>query len=213
MQPLRKMLQRPFPYRQYNITTILIGINVGVYVITSFAGRYLLFFLSMSPLMILRGALWQFITYFFIHYGFFHLFFNMLGLYFFGMQVERVLGSWEFLLFYLLIGFLAGVFSFFSYTMLGGGAIRLAGSSGAVFAVLLAFAVLYPDARIFIFGIFPIKAANIVLLYTGIEVFSQLRGGSNIAHLTHLAGFAWALLYFYVRLNINPIQRLFNKYR
>jgi membrane associated rhomboid family serine protease len=90
----------------------------------------------------------------------------------------------------------------------------LLGASGAVFAVLLAFATYFPDARIFIFGIFPIKAPYLVMGYAAIELFSQMANVSSaVAHLTHLAGFGFALLYFIVRLGINPIRIFFGRGR
>lgn len=145
----------------------------------------------------------------FVHSGIRHLVFNMLGLFFFGTQVEREMGSYEFLLFYLVSGTLAGLFSLAVYWFGGSYYVFLLGASGAVFAVLLAFATYYPNAQIFVFGIIPVRASVLVLVYTVIEIFSQMRGGSNVAHLTHLAGFGFAYLYFVVRMEINPARRFF----
>jgi membrane associated rhomboid family serine protease len=116
------------------------------------------------------------------------------------------MGSREFLLFYLLTGTLAGVFSFIVYFFSGTNVILL-GASGAVYAVLFGYAVYFPDSRIYIFGILPIKAVTLVLVYTAIEIFSQFTSvRSGVAHLTHLAGFGFAFLYFLWRLGINPID-------
>jgi len=83
------------------------------------------------------------------------------------------------------------------------------GASGAVFAVSLAYAVLFPDSIIYIWGILPVRAPIMVLGFTVIELVSQFtRPQSGVAHLTHLAGFAFAWLYFVVRFNINPWKRL-----
>jgi membrane associated rhomboid family serine protease len=83
----------------------------------------------------------------------------------------------------------------------------LLGASGAVFSVLLAFATFFPSAMIYIFGIIPIRAPILVLGYTAIELFAQISGGGgNIAHLTHLAGFLFAFLYFVLRLGVNPVR-------
>lgn len=143
----------------------------------------------------------------FTHANISHIFFNMLGLFFFGTQVERRIGSSEFLLFYLLTGFLAGLFSFIVYTLTGMYGAVLLGASGAIFAVLLAFAVYFPYANIYIMGIIPVKAPLLVIGYTAIELFSQLLSiNSGVAHLTHLAGFVFAFFYFLIRLNINPIE-------
>jgi membrane associated rhomboid family serine protease len=142
----------------------------------------------------------------FVHSGISHIAFNMLALFFFGQSVERQMGSREFLLFYLLMGTLAGIFSFIVYFFTGSNVILL-GASGAIYAVLFAYAAYFPDSRIYIFGILPIKATTLVILYTAIELFSQFGNfRSNVGHLTHLAGFAFAFLYFIIRLGINPID-------
>lgn len=168
-------------------------------------------FLAMNPVLtVVQGFWWQPFTYMFVHSGISHLLFNMLGLFFFGTQVEQELGSWEFLLFYMLTGVLAGFLSLAIYWYSGTYMVFLLGASGAVFAVLLAFATFYPNAQIYIFGIIPMRAAALVTLYTFIEIFSQIRGGSNVAHMTHLAGFGFAYLYFIIRVGLNPWRRFFS---
>ncbi|MFW6227881.1 MAG: rhomboid family intramembrane serine protease [Alkalispirochaeta sp.] len=206
-QPLWR---RPLPYYNGNITFILIGINLFVF-FASTISRDIVSYLAMNPaLTVVEGFIWQPFTYMFAHSGISHLLFNMLGLFFFGTQVEHQLGSWEFLRFYLLTGLLAGVFSLGVYWFTGSYYVFLLGASGAVFAVLLAFATFFPDAEIYIFGIIPVRAAVLVIGYTVIELFSQMSGrGGNVAHLTHLAGFAFAYLYFVVRVGISPYRRFF----
>jgi membrane associated rhomboid family serine protease len=191
------------------MTLILIGVNVLVYALTSVA-REASVYLSLIPAAVLRlGWVWQPFTYMFVHANLQHLLFNMLGLFFFGSAVERSLGSREFTLFYLLTGTLAGLFSLAAFSLSGAMGIRLVGASGAVYAVLLAFAVINPRARIFIWGLVPVPAPLLVLGYTVIELWSELFGaGGNVAHLTHLAGFAFAAIYFPVRHGVNPIRRL-----
>ncbi len=201
------ILQRRFRYSYSNVTLYLILINAAVFMLT-YISRDLLVYLSMIPGLVLQEHYyWQFFTYMFAHSNFSHILFNMLGLFFFGTQVERRMGSKEFLLFYLLTGFLAGLFSFFYYWATGGYGVILLGASGAVFAVLLAFAAYFPQARIFVFGIIPIQAPILVVIYTAIEIFSQVTSmRSGVAHFTHLAGFAFSYLYLLVRLRINPID-------
>jgi membrane associated rhomboid family serine protease len=117
------------------------------------------------------------------------------------------MGSSEFTLFYLVTGVGAGVFSFIVYMLTGMYGVILLGASGAVFAVLLAFATYFPHAQIYLMGIFPIRAPVLVIGYTAIELFSQVFSvQSGVAHLTHLAGFAFAFLYFVIRLGVNPID-------
>ena len=201
------ILRKKFPYTFYNMTLILIGINVVLFFLSS-TNSNMIYYGSLIPIFIIeKHYYWQFLTYMFFHSNITHLLFNMLGLFFFGSQVEKRIGSWEFLLFYLVTGLLAGVFSFAVYVWTGNYVVILLGASGAVFAVLLAFAVFFPFARIFVFGIIPIQAPLLVVIYTVIEVFSQVSGqNSNVAHLTHLAGFGFAYLYILIRMGINPIE-------
>ena len=169
--------------------------------------RSVLYTAMIPGLVIQKFYIWQFITYMFTHGGFSHILFNMLGLFFFGMQVERRIGSHEFLLFYLLTGVLAGILSFIIYYLTGSYNVILLGASGSIFAVLFAFAVYFPNAKIYIMGIFPVKAPMLVIAYTVLELFSQITSSrTGVAHLTHLAGFGFAYMYFIIRLGINPID-------
>jgi rhomboid family protein len=201
------ILRKKFPYTFNNMTLILIGINVVLFFLSS-SNSNMIYYGSLIPIFVIREHYyWQFITYMFFHSSMTHLLFNMLGLFFFGSQVEKRIGSWEFLLFYLLTGLLAGIFSFAVYVWTGNYVVILLGASGAVYAVLLAFAVFFPFARIFVFGIIPVQAPLLVVIYTVIEVFSQVSGrNSNVAHLTHLAGFGFAYLYILIRMGINPFE-------
>ncbi|MDY0371879.1 MAG: rhomboid family intramembrane serine protease [Sphaerochaetaceae bacterium] len=199
------ILNKKFRYTYTNVTLKLIIINAAVFLLTMLVPRTY-GYLAMVPVYIVyRHWYWQVLTYMFVHGGFTHLLFNMLGLFIFGTPVERRIGSKEFLLFYLLTGVLSGVFSLISYVLAGTNVV-LVGASGAIYAILLAFAVLYPTARVFIFGILPVRAPVLVIGYTVLEIFNQITGSSQgVAHLTHLAGFAFAYLYFLFRLRINPI--------
>lgn len=203
MNILRKEFRYSFDY----ITLYIIGVNFIIYFITM-ASPLLFYNLALIPELTRNGALWQPITYMFVHAGFQHIFFNMLGLLIFGLAVERTMGSKEFLLFYLVTGTLAGLFSLFAFMLMGINA-PLVGASGAVFGVLFAYAVIYPRSIIYIWGIIPVRAPLLVLGYTILEIFNEITGlQGNVAHLTHLAGFAFAAAYFPIRHGINPIKRL-----
>jgi membrane associated rhomboid family serine protease len=162
--------------------------------------------------MVMRGWVWTFVTYMFVHGGFSHILFNMLALFIFGTQVERYMGSREFLSFYFITGALAGVFSFVVYYFTGSYRVVLLGASGAIFAVELAYAVFFPDSIIYLWGILPLRAPVMVLGFTALELFSSVFGlNQGVAHLTHLAGFGFAWLYFVIRFGINPWKRLFGR--
>ena len=203
----RRLLGRPFPYTYNNYAFILIVINILVFMLNSLSPNSTFYTAMIPGLVLQKGFVWQFLTYMFTHSGLSHILFNMLGLFFFGVQVERRIGSKEFLLFYLTTGVLAGVFSFVVYLLTGMFGVILLGASGAVFGVLLAFAVFFPHANIYLMGIFPIRAPVLVIGFTAIELFNQVFGmQSGVANMTHLAGFGFAYLYLVLRLGINPIE-------
>jgi membrane associated rhomboid family serine protease len=134
---------------------------------------------------------WTLIGYMFAHANFWHLFWNMIGLFFFGPPLEARWGSREFIKFYLICG-------------LGGAALSFAfapsspiiGASAAVYGVMLAFAMNWPDAPIYIWGILPVKAKYLVGVLAVFSIMSMMGGGGgNIAHAAHLGGFVAAFLY------------------
>jgi membrane associated rhomboid family serine protease len=196
-----------------NATLFLVAANVAVFLAQNFFPEWTNAFLPLTPSEVTgAGMYWQFLTYMFTHGSYTHIIFNMIGLYLFGVQVERRVGSTEFLLFYFFCGILAGIFSFFAYSLLGWENIHLMGASGAIFAVLLAFAAFFPDQKIFLMGLLPVRAPILVIGYAVIEIGSQLFSLQNgVAHLTHLAGFGFAWIYFLVRYGINPWKRFFLK--
>jgi membrane associated rhomboid family serine protease len=203
-------LRKPFKYRNDNVVLWLIGINVLVFLAQQLFQRdYLTVYLAMVPQLVLRGWVWQIFTYMFAHGSFQHIIFNMLGLFMFGTQVERTMGSREFLLYYLLTGFAAGLFSLVVYILSGLQTVMLLGASGAIFAVELSYAVLFPRAIVSLWGLIPLRAPVMVLGYTAIELVLSLTGyQSNVAHLTHLAGFGAGWLYFPIRFGVNPWKQI-----
>ncbi len=201
------ILNRRFRDTTYkNVTLKLILINILVYLITDFLYPRSAYYLAMIPSFVLSGYVWQLFTYMFVHGGFNHLLFNMLSLFIFGSMVERRIGSKEYLLFYLLTGLFSGVISFASYYLAGTNVI-LVGASGAIYGILLMFAVFYPYSVVFVFGFIPVRAPILVILYAIIELSSHLFGtGGNVAHLTHLSGLVFAYLYCRIRMRINPLE-------
>ncbi|HAP55093.1 MAG TPA: glpG protein [Spirochaetaceae bacterium] len=207
--PALTMIRKPFRYSYFNATLYLIAANILFFAL-GYVFPLIKVYMALNPAALLSGFVWQILSYMFAHADISHLLVNMLGLFIFGTAVERSMGSKEFLLFYLLTGTLAGITSFGIYVATGSWYTMLLGSSGAVYALLLAFAVLNPEARIFLYGILPVRAPILVLGYAGIEIASQLFSfRSSVAHLTHLAGFFWSWLFFVLRFGINPAKRLF----
>jgi membrane associated rhomboid family serine protease len=205
-------LQRPLRYSYYNATIGLIAANLLFFILTWLSPR-VGYALALVPASVLQaGTWWQVVTYMFVHSGFQHIFFNMLALFIFGIQLERRMGSTEFLLYYFFSGIGAGLATVLINSVAGMGGVAVVGASGAIFGLLLAFASFFPDARIFIFGVLPMRAPTAVALYAGIEVVLQFwNSRSGVAHLTHLAGLAFGYLYLVVRFRINPIRLFFRR--
>lgn len=205
------ILRRPFPYVYRRTALFIILFNFcifGLQFVYPELYRYVFVYSVMSPKAVEHYHMyWQFISYMFMHGSFQHVFFNMLALLVFGFRLEKAIGSREFLLFYLLCGALSGFFSFLVYKYTGQMSVRLLGASGAVYAILFAYAVFFPRSVFFIWGIIPVPAPILVLIYALIELGSQFFGrGTNVAHMTHLFGFFAAWLYFVIRMGIHPVK-------
>ena len=164
--------------------------NTVVFVLAWVMGpRFVLEWFSFQPTKILFRP-WSPFTYMFLHGGFGHLFWNMLFLFFFGPPLESKWGSKEFIRYYLVCG-LGGVllsFLFVSYSIIG--------ASAAVYGIMLAFAMAWPDSPIYVWGIFPVKAKWLVAFLVLVTFYSAFGGaGGGVAHFAHLGGFAAGFLY------------------
>ncbi len=206
---MQNILHKKFSYSFNYATLIIVAVNVAAFILTG-SGRNANFqyLFGLQPVLFTRAHYyWQLLTYMFMHGSWSHLLGNMIGLLFFGLYIERQLGSKEFLLFYLLCGILCGAASLAIYLAAGFYGVLLVGASGAVYAVLLLFAVIFPRATVFIMGIVPAPAPLLVAIYAGIAVFEQVFGmNQGVAHMTHLSGFAAAWIYCLVRYGVNPIK-------
>ncbi len=131
-------------------------------------------------------TLWQFITYMFLHGGVFHILFNMLTLYMFGNELERYWGAARFLRYYLVTGIGAGVCS---WIVGPESSIAIVGASGAIYGILLAYGLLYPNRIIYLNLLLPIKVKWMVLIMGAIAFLSSVTGGEpGVAHVAHLGG-------------------------
>ncbi len=167
----------------------LIAANVVVFVISLAVPGFTEQFMLVPIYALLRP--WTIITYMFLHAGMWHLFFNMLGLYFFGPRLELEIGGKHFLWLYFLSGIMGALLSFIFTPNTA-----IIGASGAIFGVLIGYAHYWPRDQILIWGILPIEARWFVLVMTGLSLFGGFGGtGGNIAHFAHLGGFAGGWLY------------------
>ena len=213
---MQNILHKKFSYSFNYATLIIVAVNVAAFILTG-SGRNANFqyLFGLQPVLFMRAHYyWQLLTYMFMHGSWSHLLGNMIGLLFFGLYIEKQVGSKEFLLFYLLCGILCGAASLAIYLAAGFYGVLLVGASGAVYAVLLLFAVIFPRATVFIMGIVPAPAPLLVAIYAGIAVFEQVFGmNQGVAHMTHLSGFAAAWIYCLVRYGVNPIKVWKNAFR
>jgi len=150
-----------------------------------------------TPYLIGRGFVWQFVTYQFLHGSFVHLFFNMFTLYMLGAALERQIGVLAFVRLYLLGGIFAGFVNMVPHIFVEYPTI---GASGAVCAVVAAFGLLNPHARLMLFiWFFPvvIKARTLVIVYAVLTALQALGSNDGVAHLAHLGGLIFGWMYVY----------------
>lgn len=178
----------------------LIIINVAIFLIQFFAFHFLgiqFQFLKLIPTQTVTGSIWQPFTYMFLHDvgGVMHILLNMLSLFFTGPMLESHWGTPRFLKFYLLCGVGAGVCVIIASYLAGVESIPTIGCSGAIFGILIAYAVLFPD--ILFFGI--IKAKWFVLILGAINLLDYIAArNAGVSHVAHLGGMlvGWLLIKF-----------------
>ena len=147
---------------------------------------------------------WQLITYAFLHstYSFSHIFFNMFGLWMFGPRLENEVGTKQFTFYYFVCA-IGGALTHIGYAYIIGSATPVLGASAAIFGLLLAYGVIFPNTKIFfIFIPFPIKARTFVIIYGAIELFTGVLGlEGGVAHFAHLGGmlFGFFVILFWRR--------------
>lgn len=157
-------------------------------------GSQLYRYFGLVPRSILNDfAIWQVVTYMFLHGGFFHLLFNMFVLWMFGTDLERQWGTRSFIKFYFLTGIGAGIITFL---LTINTAIPTVGASGAIYGVLVAFAMLYPNRLVYLYFLFPIKVKYFVTFLIAMGILAAWRGDQpGIAHFAHLGGALVAYIY------------------
>ncbi len=209
----------------------LIGANVVMFALTMFVPS-LVRLLGLVPGDVLSDLrIWQVGTYMFLHAGIFHIVFNMLALWMFGAELERMWGTRYFLKFYFVTGIGAGVLTVlfaqlpFAFAQQLQHAIVI-GASGAIYGLLLAYALYFPDRPIYMYFVFPIPAKVFVAIMGAIAFFSSLGEVGGVANATHLGGLLVAYLYLksprahplselkyrYLKWKINRVRKKFDVY-
>ncbi|MBI5241789.1 MAG: rhomboid family intramembrane serine protease [Elusimicrobia bacterium] len=172
----------------------LVLANVAVFVLSSIVGGEFVRLFGLVPRQVLQERwVWQPVTYMFVHGGFLHLFFNVFMLWMFGMAIEAQWGTREFLKYYFICGLSVALVKVAVWPQSG---IPLIGASGALFGLLVAFAMLYPDSVVYLYFFLPVKASHMAILCGLIEFFSMLgQGGGRVDHFAHLTGLGVGYLY------------------
>lgn len=169
-------------------------------------------YLGMTPSIFWsQFTLWMPFTYLFLHAGFMHILFNMFALWMFGGDVEQVMGTRRFITYYFICGVGAGLLV---ATLQPGMTIPTIGASGAIYGVILAYGLFFPNRVLYINLIFPIKAKYFVLII-GVMVFlsSLSNAGGGISHIAHLGGLVFGLFYLKWNKIINFFRRFGRKRR
>jgi len=179
------------------VSQIIIA-NVGAFFIFLMAPRFVTNYFGLKPAWTLSKLfLWQPLTYMFVHGGFWHIFINMFILWMFGKELETIWGKKEFFKYYFITGIGSGLITLiFSL----GSPIPVVGASGAIYGLLVAFGMMFPSRKIYLWFLFPIEAKYLVIIMGLITFFSTLTGQSGgISHLTHLGGLLIGFLYMYFK--------------
>ncbi len=153
--------------------------------------------LGLVPIRVWKNfELWRLVTYIFLHGGFFHLFLNLFIFWMFGNELESFWGSKEFLKYITIGGIGAGLLH---VLVSHNSFIPVIGASGVVFALLLAYGLEFPERKIYIYFLFPVKAKYLAIILGAVEIFMIFSDrSSNIAHLAHLGGMVFG--FFYLKL-------------
>ena len=218
--PSRYVTQSSFSFGPGPISTAIkaiIGANVVMFLATT-AVPSLQLQLGLVPKWVVHELrIWQLVTYLFIHAGPFHILFNMLALWMFGTELERIWGTRFFLKFYFVTGIGAGVLTVV-LSMLPFAPLQqlyasdIVGASGAVYGLILAFALYFPNRPVLLI-IFPVPAKIFALIMGALAFYSSMSdSGGGVASATHLCGLLVAYVYLKgLRLRLNPWAEV--KYR
>ena len=209
----------------------LIGANVAIFLLQFFFPPVTTA-LGLHPRSVVGNFLiWQLATYMFLHGGAFHIIFNMLALWMFGTELERRWGTRYFLKFYAVTGIGAGLLTVL-FSLLPFAPAQplydatIIGASGAIFGLLLAYALYFPDRQIYMYLVFPIPARVFVAIIGAISVLSSLGDSGGVAAATHVFGLVVGYVflksgrmhplaeikYRYLKWKINRVRKKFDVY-
>jgi membrane associated rhomboid family serine protease len=188
-----------FGYLTPGVKWLLIS-NTAVYLVYYLGGAALqrsatVLFALWAEAAVRNGYVWQLFTYMFLHGGITHLLFNMLALWMFGSTLEQDWGTRRFLKYYFFCGIAAGVCVLAANAAIGDWGTRTVGASGAIFGLLLAFGVMYPNQTVLMNFLFPIKAKYMVAIYAAIELLLTFGPNTGVSTIAHLGGMLFGYVY------------------
>jgi membrane associated rhomboid family serine protease len=181
----------------------IIFTNIGVFLLTLLAPDFIVGQFGLTPKAVLHGHVWQLVTYLFIHSpgGLSHILFNMLFVWLFGVDLERRWGTREFTIYYFVTGVGAGVSTIlisllpFDNARLSYLAVTI-GASGAVYGLMIAWALLFPNRTILFMMIFPLKARVYAAIMGAMALYAAMAtSGNNVANVAHLGGLVVGWIY------------------
>ena len=191
---------------------LLVSINFLVFLLQTISGQERILFQlfgmvpknTWSQLMV-----WQPFTYLFFHGGIWHVLINMFVVWMFGSELETVWGKKEFLKYYFITGIGSGLVTiFFSLNSL----IPVVGASGAVYGILLAYGLTFPNRYVYLYFLIPVKVKFFVIVIGGIAFFSSIGSGSSgVSHLTHLSGMLIGLGYLKSNFQLDMVKNILVK--
>ena len=188
-----------------NAIKLLVSVNFGIFLLQSLSKSEMIFFqlFGLVPKLIWSEfMIWQPVTYLFFHGGIWHVLINMFVLWMFGSELERLWGKLRFLKYYFITGIGSGIIT----ALLNLSSITpVVGASGAVFGVLMAYGITYPNRTIYLYGIIPIRSMLFVVAVGFIAFVSSFDGTSRISHITHLSGMVIGYLILKRRWQFNDI--------
>jgi membrane associated rhomboid family serine protease len=197
------------------IRALLIS-NVALFLVDFFSRYFLRSYFALRPEDVAtRFEIWQLATYMFLHGGIWHILWNMLALWMFGCELERLWGTRRFLRFYFFCGIGAGFCVVVGNYLFGDPRLATVGSSGAIYGILLASAVLWPDRLILFSFLIPIKMKYFVMIIGAIAFLNSFNTNSPVSDIAHLGGmlFGYAFLKMPRLRGFDPFGSLRESYR
>ena len=209
----------------------IIILNVAIFVIMQFAPRAFVNDFGLIPARVIeQGWIWQLVTYMFLHAGAMHILFNMLGIWLFGVELERRWGTQFFVKYYFVSG-IGGGLTFLAISLLPFEALSATyitpavGASGALFGLLLAYAIYWPERPVLLILVF-VPARIFVMIYGGFALLNTFQPSRGVADAAHLGGMLFGYLYLqggrggltaevkyrYLKWKMNRLRRKFDVY-